>query len=195
MSGFSSAKIGSAAALVMACTLSQAAMLHYQAFLDGPSESPPNASPGTGLATVDFDTVLHTMKIHIEFSGLVGTTTACHIHAPTAVAGSGTAGVATTTPSFSGFPAGVTSGTYDNILDLSLASSWNPSYITANGGTPATAEAAFLAAIAAGKGYVNVHTNVFGGGEIRGFLQEVPSPGALGLAGIGGLVIANRRRR
>lgn len=184
-----------AAGVVLAGSAANGAMLHYQAFLDGPSESPPNASPGTGFATVDFDTILHTMKIHVTFSGLVGTTTASHIHASTAVAGTGTAGVATTTPTFAGFPLGVTSGVYDNLLDLTLASSWNPSYVTANGGTTASAETAFLAGVVAGKAYLNIHTNVFPSGEIRGFLVEVPSPGALGLAGIGGLVVAGRRRR
>ncbi|MBX3389183.1 MAG: CHRD domain-containing protein [Phycisphaeraceae bacterium] len=190
----SAAKIGSAAALVAFGAISQGALIHYEAFLDGPSESPPNASPGTGFATFDFDTVLHTMKMHVEFTGLIGTTTASHIHAPTAVPFSGTAGVATTTPTFAGFPLGVTSGIYDITLDLTLASSWNPAYITANGGTTAGAESAFMASIAAGKAYLNIHTASFPGGEIRGFLR-VPSPSALGLAGIGGLVMAARRRR
>ena len=101
-----------------------------------------------------------------------GNTTACHIHAPTAVALTGTAGVATTTPFFAGFPIGVTAGLYNNTLDLTLSTSYNPSYITANGGTTATASAALLAAIAAGRSYFNVHTTVVPGGEIRGFLQQ-----------------------
>ena len=89
-----------------------------------------------------------------------------------------TAGVATTTPDFAGFPIGVTSGTYINTLDLTLSSSYNPSYITANGGTTASAEAALVSAIAAGEAYVNIHTTTFAGGEIRGFLQPVPEPGS-----------------
>lgn len=177
-----------------ACASANAAILNYQAFLDGLSEAPPNASPGTGFATFTIDTTLHTMNIQVSFSGLVGTVTAAHIHGPTAVAGAGTAGVMTTTPTFSGFPSGVTSGSYNNTLDLTLASSWNPSFVTANGGTTAGAESAFLAAISAGKAYLNIHTSFVPGGEIRGFLQ-VPAPSALGLAGVGGLLIARRRRR
>src|SRR6476620_7967939 len=80
-----------------------ATILSYTVNLDGPSESPANASPGTGFGTLDYDNVAHTMSLQFSWSGLTGTTTASHIHAATAVAGTGTAGVATTTPYFSGF--------------------------------------------------------------------------------------------
>jgi hypothetical protein len=154
-----------------------AAIIHYRAILNGPSEAPPNLSPGVGVAEVTIDDVAHTMQIAHVFSGLLGTTTACHIHAPTAVAGTGTAGVATTTPYFAGYPIGVSAGAYNNTLDLTLASSYNPSYVTANGGTTAGAEAALLLAIAAGKAYFNVHSTTVPGGEIRGFLQPFdPTP-------------------
>ncbi len=171
-----------------------AAIISYTAVLDGPSESPPNGSPGTGVCFVDFDTVLHTMRVQSSFSGLTGTTTASHIHAATAVAFAGTAGVATQTPSFSGFPIGVTSGSMDTTFDMTLSSSYNGSYITANGGTPASAEIALQNAVAAGKAYLNIHSSTFGGGEIRGFLVPVPTPGAASLLAVGGLVIARRRR-
>jgi hypothetical protein len=116
------------------------------------------------------------MHLYVTFSGLTGNTTASHIHAATALPGTGTAGVATTTPTFAGFPLGVKAGTCDIVLDMTLASSYNPSYITANGGTPASAEAALFAAIAAGKAYLNIHSSTFGGGEIRGFLTEATTP-------------------
>jgi len=159
-----------------ALTGAMAAPVSYDVVLNGPSESPPNASPGTGVATVVIDAAAHTMSINLSFSGLLGTTTACHIHAPTAVALTGTAGVATTTPTFAGFPSGVTAGVYVNTLDMTLASSYNPTYVTNNGGNTTTAEAALFAAIAAGKAYLNVHTSVVPGGEIRGFLIPTPVP-------------------
>ena len=154
-----------------------AAILHYHAVLNGANEAPPNLSPGVGVAAITIDDVANTMRVQCSFSGLLGNTTACHIHAPTAVALTGTAGVATTTPYFAGFPIGVTAGLYDNTLDLTLATSYNGTYITANGGSPATAEVALLAAIAAGKAYFNVHSASVPAGEIRGFLQPFdPTP-------------------
>lgn len=163
--------------MLVAAAAVQAAPIAYTVTLDGPSEVPANASPGTGLATVVVDPVAHTLQISVTFSGLLGITTASHIHAATAVAFAGTAGVATTTPYFAGFPIGVTSGTYNNTLDMTLASSYNPSYVAAHGGTTAQAETDLLAAIAAGKAYLNIHTQFATGGEIRGFLvpQTVPT--------------------
>ena len=165
----------------------------YSVHFDGPSESPPNASPGIGDGTVDYNDATHFLTLQAVFTGLTGTTTASHIHAATAVPGAGTAGVATTTPSLLGFPLGATSGAFGpTVLDLTLATSWNPAYITANGGTPATAEAAFATAMADGKAYWNIHTSTFGGGEIRGFLVSVPEPGMLALAGLGAVLMTAR---
>lgn len=164
----------------------------YDANLSGPNESPANSSPGTGFAQVVYDSSLHTLQIELSFTGLTGTTTASHIHAATATPGSGTAGVATTTPYFAGFPIGVTSGTYSNTLDLTQASSWNASYITANGGTTAGAESAMATALVNDEAYLNIHTTTFGGGEIRGFLV-VPEPASAGLLALGGLVWSMRR--
>src|SRR2546427_190629 len=95
-------------------TTAHATVFEYNVTLNGPNEAPPNASPGTGFADILYNDVLHSLYINLAFSGLVGTTTASHIHAATALPGVGTAGVATTTPYFAGFPIGVTSGTYIN---------------------------------------------------------------------------------
>jgi hypothetical protein len=186
------------ASLIIASALSTgaaSAQLIYQAILNGPSEFPPNASPGTGFVEVDYFNLTHLMHIHLTFSGLTGTTTASHIHAATALPGTGTAGVATTTPYFTGFPIGVTSGTFDTTLDLTQTSSYNPAYITANGGTTAGAEAALAAALADDEAYFNIHTTTFGGGEIRGFLVLVPEPSSIALLGCGVLAFACRRRK
>ena len=183
------------ACMLLCAPLARPALLVYDAFLSGPSESPPNASPGTGFAVVTFDTVADTMRVQASFSGLLGTTTASHIHAPTPAPFSGTAGVATTTPTFPGFPLGVTSGTYDMTFDLSLSTSWNAAFISANGGTTASATAAFEAAVAAGESYLNIHSTVVPGGEIRGFLVAVPEPATLSLTALALGVVWRRRRR
>jgi len=82
-------------------------------------------------------------------------------------------------------------------FDMTLASSWNPAFITANGGTPAGAEAALVAGAAAGEAYLNIHSTVVPGGEIRGFLVPVPEPGTLSLAvaGLAGIVLTFKLRR
>jgi hypothetical protein len=147
----------------------------YGAPLTGAAEVPAVSSPGTGGTTVVYDSTQHTLTIDISFSGLVGTTTASHIHC--CVPPGGNAPVATTTPKFVGFPSGVTSGTYHIVLDLTLPDSWNAPFITANGGTPAGAEAALAAGLNAGNAYLNIHTTVNPGGEIRGFLNFLgPDP-------------------
>jgi hypothetical protein len=73
-------------------------------------------------------------------------------------------------------------------LTLTSASSWNPAFIIAHGGTPAGAEAFLLAGLAAGEAYYNIHSTVFTGGEIRGLLA-MPRP--IAGAGLPGLLLAS----
>jgi MYXO-CTERM domain-containing protein len=174
--------------LVFLAVIVQAAPLTYYTSLSGPNENPPVPSPGVGNARVIIDPVANLLSVRISFSGLLGLTTVAHIHC--CIDPPGNVGVATTTPSFPGFPVGVTSGVYEQSFDTTLASTFRAGFITDNGGTTEGAEAALAAGLAAGRAYVNVHTNLYPGGEIRGFLTTVPEPstfllGALGLAALG----------
>jgi hypothetical protein len=146
---------------------------------------------GTGSALFTYDDVARTLRMQVMFSGLSGTTTVAHIHAPTAAAFTGTAGVTIQPPSLTAWPTGVNAGSYDRTFDLSLAGTWNSSFVTANGGTTLGAETALMGFMRSGRAYFNIHTSTFGGGEIRGF---VPAPGAGALLGLAGLVAMRRRR-
>jgi hypothetical protein len=173
----------------------RAAVFDYAVTLSGPAESPANTSPGIGAGVVEYNYATHTLNLALSFQGLTAGTTASHIHAATATPFSGTAGVATTTPTFAGFPLGVTSGAFATSLDLTSASSYNPAFVTANGGTTAGAEAALVSAFSKGEAYWNVHTTAFPGGEIRGFLVAIPEPGTLALLGLGGVGLAFMARQ
>jgi hypothetical protein len=139
------------------------------------------------------------MEVQVTFSGLTSGTTASHIHC--CLASPFLTGVnvpvATTTPTFPGFPLGVTFGTYDHIFSLTDPTTYNL-FVPASMGNPATgnpflgttvatAEPVFVAALQAGETYLNIHTTNFMSGEIRGFLAV---PGPIAGAGLPGLILA-----
>ena len=188
-----------ATSLILSVPAAHADSITFVANLIGSLEFPPNGSTATGFGSVVIDTTANTMLVNVTFSGLTSGTTASHIHCCLAspfLTGANV-GVATTTPTFPGFPLGVTSGSYSHLFDLTLASSYNPAFLTAEGGTVAGAEAALLAGIENGETYLNIHTTNFPGGEIRGFLEPVPEPATLGLllTGILPLLFAKRREK
>lgn len=109
-------------------------------------EVPANASGALGNLTGTYNDVTNTLNFTLVFTGLVSTTTAAHLHAPAAP------GVnASVVFGFAGFPVGVTSGSYSNSYLLSAAQETQ---------------------LLCGLWYVNVHTSMYPGGEIRGQLTE-----------------------
>ncbi|SEM81950.1 PEP-CTERM protein-sorting domain-containing protein [Nitrosospira multiformis] len=184
------------AGCLLAATVSGPAIaqqLIFTAELLGANERPdPNNSTGTGMATVTIDPDQGTMHVHETFSGLLAPTTVSHIHC--CAGPDGTAAPATTVPSFPGFPVEVTAGTYDQTFNMLETSSYNPAFISANGGTAASAFNAFVDGLNNGTAYANIHTEMFQAGEIRGTLVPEPETYAMLLAGLAMVSMMSRRR-
>src|SRR3569833_3788172 len=107
--------LGIGAAAIAPAGTALAAPQAFVGFLLPGNESPPTNSSGTGTAIVILDPAASTMRVGVVFSGLSSGVTAAHIHCcqPTPGANANI-GDATTTPTFTDFPSGVTSATYDN---------------------------------------------------------------------------------
>ena len=79
--------------------------------------------------------------------------------------------MATQTPTFTGFPSGVSSGIYEQVFNMTLAGSYSAAFVSDSGST-AEALRRLLAGMGNGTAYFNIHTTTYSAGEIRGNLVE-----------------------
>ena len=161
--------LGAVAALAVSLVAAPAgaATIYLYSNIDGLQETPPNASPGTGYADLQFDTVTKVLSWTITYSGLVAGTTNAHFHGPGAP----------------GVPAGVRIGI-----------PFTPAVTGATLiGSSAPLSALFESELLGQLWYINIHSSTFPGGEIRG--QVIPEPGTFALLGLGLTALALRRVR
>ena len=121
----------------------------FPVILSGASEVPPVATGGSGSCTVTLDDVTGAVSVSGSFTGLSSNATLAHIHG---LAGPGAnAGIIVTLTE--------TGGTSGNV---------------GGGGTLTPGE---ITGMLNGLTYVNIHTSINGGGELRGqvYAQGVPS--------------------
>ena len=119
------------------------------ASLGGTQEVPPVETEGTGSATMEFDPTSNELSWSIEFSGLPGDATAAHFHGPAAE--------------------GTNAAVLVNIGEVSGLTS------PMNGSAVLTAEQASF--LLDEQLYINIHTEMNTGGEIRGQVS-CESPGS-----------------
>ena len=157
------------------------------AVLAGANERPtPTNSLGTGLATITYEAAKNDLLYNVTYSGLSGNATVSHIQVGP-ITGTGPV-VLPFTPS----PTGM-SGTLSGVL--------HDSDIINSASTGLTTIAQIADQILAGNTYVNINSDLFPGGEIRGQLgvSSVPEPSSLTLLVLGGAGVVvgawSRRRK
>ncbi|WP_404379694.1 CHRD domain-containing protein [Caenispirillum salinarum] len=144
-------------------------IVDFRATLSGENEVPPVATEGRGVALVSLDTDSLLLSWEITWSNLTGEIFAMHFHGP-------------------GAP---TENAQVQVNIGSISGLTSPSV----GSTVITADQA--GHLLDGLWYVNIHTDAFAAGEIRGQVLRVTEPAALALFSFGAVaaVSLSRRRR
>ena len=180
------AMLVTAAALALPLS-SHALVYQFNALINSAQEVPTNPSTANGVATLFYDdkntaaTADDSYDFTLSAFGLTGPFTGAHIHAPAPVGVNAPVVVPLNVAPFVFFNLGGT--------------------VLIGGSDVAPPSASFLSQLQGSLTYVNLHTALYPGGEIRGQLIQVsvipePSSVALMLAGlaVGGLALKRRSR-
>jgi hypothetical protein len=140
--------------------------------------SGPSGATGSGVVLLDLDLV--TMRIQLNYAGLTSTTTSAQLFAIPKANQTAIAAIPLTQ-----FSVGTLNGTYDRTIDLALASSYTPTFLTAAdtnmGQTVADGLEAIHDSVEGELAFLRINTTAFPNGELSGFLVAVPEPSSIAL--------------
>lgn len=144
----------------------------YIANLSSAQEVPSNPTSGTGFGTVTLNSAENQILVNLTWQGLTGQTIMGHIHGP----------------ALEGVNAPVLIPFWTPTNPLPAAGSFTGSF---------SVSSTVVGYLKAGQLYMNIHTDLYPGGEIRGQLHAVPEPATMLLLGTGlaGLGASIRKRR
>lgn len=155
---------------------------------NGPEPDGSTNSPGTGTGRFEYDTETNVISYTLDWENLFGDLTKLHVHGPADENSSNPQHIL----EFLGPP--------EVPVELQTTSgSWSDSHpletLIQPGFDPLSPEQ-IVDIMVSGEAYLNIHTSVFGMGEIRGNLGvPVPEPAAGLLFGFAGLMMLIRRKK
>jgi CHRD domain len=154
--------------VLLSCSPTWATIWDLDTNMDGLQEVPPNVSPAFGSGDFTLNDVTNVFTVTTgSYQDLLGNATVVTLND----AGPGVNGPV--------------------IASLTLDS---PGTMTGTFSGSGTLTAVQTADVLNGNGYVNIRSNVFPSGEIRGQISSVPEPASLSLLACGGLLALGRKR-